>query len=221
LFVAFAFTAWLLVETFQPSHLKPPSNRDVWQAIPDRKLLLAVFATSGMLQVSLLTIEPIVTVYVKQLLGPSTHVALTAGLVIAASGFANVMAAPQLGKLCDRIGPRKVLLGSLLAAAVLLVPQALVRDAWQLTGLRFLFGLATAGLVPAVNSLVRGLAPDAIAGRIYGYNQSAQYLGNICGPVMGGLLAARYGIPCVFYVTAVLLLLTWSWVYVRAPRLAR
>lgn len=222
LFAAFLLTWWLLVETFQPQHKRMISGREVWAAIPDRRMLLAIFLTSGMLQLAVLSIEPIVTVYVQQLLGSSTHVALTAGLVVAASGFANVFAAPRLGKLGDRVGPRKVLVGSLLFGALVMVPQGLVHNAWELTGLRFLFGVAAAGMLPSVNALVRSLVPDAIAGRVYGYNQSAQYLGNIAGPVMGGFVAAHWGIPVVFFVTATLLVANaaWVWVNARQPQAA-
>lgn len=218
LFVAFLLTWFLLVETFKPEHKQSLSGREVWAAIPDRRLLFAIFLTSGMLQLAVLSIEPIVTVYVQQLIGSSTHVALTAGLVVAASGFANVMAAPRLGRLSDRVGPRKVLIGALLFGAVMMVPQGLVHNAWELAGLRFMFGMAAAGLIPSVNSLVRSLVPDTVAGRIYGYNQSAQYLGNIAGPVMGGFVAAHWGIPVVFFVTATLLVANAGWVWLNARR---
>lgn len=218
LFVAFLITWLLLKETFVRREQATLSGREVWSHIPDRRLLVSVFITSAVLQAGLLSIEPIVTVYVRTLLGHAQHVASTAGLVVAASGLATVVAAPRLGKLADRIGPRPVLIGSLLVSALFLVPQAWVTNAWELAALRFGFGLTTGGLAPAVNAIVRSLAPDAVAGRIYGYNQSAQYVGNIIGPVMGGLIAAHFGIPAVFYVTAGLLALNAGWVYLASSR---
>jgi DHA1 family multidrug resistance protein-like MFS transporter len=43
--------------------------------------------------------------------------------------------------------------------------------------LRFLLGLATAGLAPAVDSLVKRITPDSFTERVFGFNMTAQYLG--------------------------------------------
>lgn len=132
-----------------------------------------------MLQLENMSIEPIVTVYVKQLLQTSYHIALISGTVVAAAGFANVLAAPHLGKLSDRIGPRTVLLAALVLAAIAFIPQAFVRNPWQLLVLRLLLGLAMAGMLPSINTLFKKTVLESVTGRIFGYNQSFQYLGNI------------------------------------------
>jgi len=88
-----------------------------------------------------------------------------------------------------------------------------VENDWQLGILRFVLGLATAGLLPSVNSLIRRSTPDFISGRTYGYNQSAQFLGMFGGSLFGGQIAAAFGIPSVFFLTGALLLLNALWVY--------
>jgi MFS family permease len=72
--------------------------------------------------------------------------------------------------------------------------------------LRFLMGLALAGLMPAITGLIRRNAPDAAIGRILGFSQSAQYLGQIAGPLAGAFVADRFGMPAVFLATAVAML---------------
>jgi MFS family permease len=67
-------------------------------------------------------------------------------------------------------------------------------------------GLALAGLLPAITALIRRSAPDAAMGRILGFSQSAQYLGQIAGPLAGATVAARFGMPMVFFATAFALL---------------
>jgi MFS family permease len=213
LFLTFLLTLGFLVETFQPEQKQAFSGREVWDALPSRRLLVAMFVASFMLNFASLTIEPVITVYVKQLLVGNGHVALMAGLVVSAMGVANLLAAPRLGRLSDRIGPRTVLVGSLIASAVVMVPQAYVRNAWELTAWRFAMGLASGGLLPAVNAVVRQLAPDRVAGRVFGYNQSALYLGTTLGPMAGGLVAAQAGIPGVFLLTAVLLAANACWIW--------
>lgn len=159
-----------------------------------------------------LTIEPIVTIFVKQLVQDLSHLALIAGFVVSAPGLANVFCASRLGRISDKKGPSKVLFFSLLLAALVFVPQAYVQNSWQLMGLRFLLGIAMAGMLPAVNTMIRKSVPDAVSGRVFGYNQSAQYVGNVTGPILGGQIAAHFGLHYVFLFTAVLLLINALWV---------
>jgi len=172
-----------------------------------------MFVTTFMLQLALMSIQPIITVYVSQLEEDTAHIALLAGVAFAATGLASVLAAPGLGRLADRLGPLRVLVVALIAAGILFIPQAFVANAWQLIGLRFLVGIATAGLLPSINALLKQSIPDGIAGSVFGYNQSAQFMGSFAGAVLGGFLAANLGIRYVFYFTSVLLLLNAAWVY--------
>jgi predicted MFS family arabinose efflux permease len=43
-------------------------------------------------------------------------------------------------------------------------------------------------------------------GEVLGYNVSFKFLGNVVGPVLGGIIAGSFGISAVFYVTAGLFL---------------
>lgn len=213
LLVAFLLTLFFVRE--EPMH-KPDevlSFQDIWQRLPDKHLLLSMFVTTFMLQLALFSIEPIITVYVKELSPGNEHIALLSGMIFAASGMASILAAPWLGKLSDRIGPHKVMLAGLILAGCLFIPQALVENEWQLLGLRFLLGLATAALLPSINTLLKKSTPDAVAGRVFGYNQSAQFLGTFSGAIIGGQIAAHFGISYVFYITSTLLLLNAVWVY--------
>ncbi|WP_434511166.1 multidrug efflux MFS transporter [Desulfitobacterium sp. AusDCA] len=213
LFMAFVVSYLLIKEKFNPQKSVNLSYKEVWSKIKNPKALIAMFVTSLMIQLANLSIEPIITVYIKQLLQDATHIALISGFVVSASGFANVLCASRLGKMSDQKGPDKVLLFSLLLAALVIIPQAYVQNPWQLMGLRFLLGIATAGMLPAVNALIKKSVPSSVSGRVFGYNQSAQYLGNVTGPLMGGQIAASYGIHYVFFFTAALLIINALWVY--------
>lgn len=212
LFATFFVALLLIRENFAPVRKTPLSSREVWQRIPDRTQLWGLFATVMMLMIANLSIEPIVTIYVKLLAGNNQHIALLSGMVFAASGLATVLVSPSLGRLSDRVGPRKVLLGSLVIAALLFIPQAFVQNTWELLALRFLMGMAGAGLLPSVNTLIKHMVPNEVSGRVYGYNQSAQFIGGLIGPVLGGQMSAMWGIRAVFFSTCALLLLNAGWV---------
>lgn len=77
----------------------------------------------------------------------------------------------------------------------------------QLGILRFLLGFADGALMPAVQTLLLKYSSDQVTGRIFGYNQSFMYLGNVVGPLIGSGVSALMGFRWVFAVTAVLVLL--------------
>ncbi len=216
--LAFLTTLLLVKENFVREEKKQLSLRKVWEEIPEKRLTIVLSVTFFMITFALYSIEPIVTVYVDGLSGDSSHVALIAGLVFSASGLANVIAAPQLGKLSDRIGVHKVILFALVTAGVIYIPQAFVTNPWQLMGLRFLLGLTMGGLNPSVNTLIKKITPGHLTGRIFGITISAGYLGVFLGSVMGGEISAAFGIRHVFYITSALLLLNGGWVYVNIYR---
>jgi DHA1 family multidrug resistance protein-like MFS transporter len=213
MFVAFLITLFLVKEAFKPSKKASVPWREVWRMVPNPRVVVTMMASTFVLQLAMMSIQPIVTVYVSQLTGPSRHIALIAGCVVAAAGIANVLAAPWLGKLSDHVGPQRVLMVCLVIAGLVFIPQAFVNSPWQLMGLRFLLGLASAGLLPSINAIVKRSAPEALSGRVFGYNQSAQYLGNIGGSILGGQMAAAFGIHYVFFSTAALMLLNALWVF--------
>lgn len=216
--LAFLTTLLLVKENFVREEKNQLSLRKVWEGIPEKKLTIVLSVTFFMITFALYSIEPIVTVYVGGLSGGSSHVALIAGLVFSASGLANVLAAPQLGRLSDRIGVHKVILFALVAAGVIYIPQAFVTNPWQLMGLRFLLGLTMGGLNPSVNTLIKKITPGNLTGRIFGITISAGYLGVFLGSVMGGEISAAFGIRHVFYITSALLLLNGVWVYFNVYR---
>lgn len=190
--------------------------RAVWKKLPDPQTTLCLLASTFVLQLALMSIQPIITVYIKTLSIEDVsvaNVAFVAGAVFSATGLASVLASSPLGRLSDRIGPQRVLPMALLVAGALFIPQAFVRDAWELGILRFLLGLATAGLLPAINSLIRQTTPMAVTGRAYGYNQSAQFLGTFFGAILGGQMAALFGLRSVFFFTGALLLLNAVWAH--------
>lgn len=108
-----------------------------------------------------------------------------------------------------------MILVALVMSGLLFIPQAFVKNPWQFMALRFLLGLATAGLVPSVNALVKKITPDSLTGRIFGFSMSAGYLGVFGGSILGGQVAAYLGIRYVFLITGALLLINAVWVYFK------
>lgn len=211
--VAFITTVFFVKESFNKEDKKVLSAKEVWNLIPDTNIIITLFVTAFILTLALYSIEPIITVYVAQLSNDSSHIALISGMAFSAAGLASIIAAPRLGRLSDKIGPQKVMLAALILAGITFIPQAFVSNPWQLMGLRFVLGLATAGLTPSINTLIKKLTPDSLTGRIFGFSMSAQYLGIFAGSILGGQVSACFGIRYVFFITSSLLLFNALWVY--------
>lgn len=213
--VAFLTTVLFVKESFTRQTKAVSSVNTIWKAIPEKSLTVILFVTSFVVTLALYSIEPILTVYVTQLTRNSSHVALLAGMVFSASGLANVIAAPRLGKISDKIGAQKVMLVALILAGLTFIPQAFVSSPWELMALRFSLGLATAGLLPSVNILIKKITPASFTGRVFGFSMSAMYLGGFGGSVLGGQVAAYLGIRYVFVITSALLLVNAVLVYCK------
>jgi DHA1 family multidrug resistance protein-like MFS transporter len=213
LVITFIATLIFVKENFIPSAKKVLNVKEVWKSVPDPLLIITIFLTTFILQLAFFSIEPIITVYVTQLSETKNHIALISGMVFSVSGLANILVASKLGKLSDKIGPQKVMLVALIVAGLIFIPQAFVKTPWQLMGLRFLLGLAAAGLTPSIAILLKKVTPYSITGRVFGFSMSAQYLGTFAGSLLGGQVAGHFGIKYVFFITSTLLLLNALLVY--------
>lgn len=218
LFLSFLTTIFFVREEFTRPDKKVASLGEIWRGVPEKGLTLTLFLTFFMISVGMFSVQPVLTVYVDQLSGHGGYIALVSGLVFSASGLANILAAPGLGKLGDRIGTHKVLLSALIFAGIIFIPQAFVTNAWQLMGLRFLLGLSMGGLNPSIHSLLKKITPDELTGRVYGLNMAARFFGVFGGSVLGGQVAGWLGIKSVLLCTGFLLLLNAGWVYLKIFR---
>ncbi len=211
--LTFLLTLLFVKESFTPENKKTAGHRETWHLVPYKTLTLILFVSFFVSYLSLYSIEPILTVYISSLSLNIHHIAFMAGLIFSSTGLATMLSSPLLGRLSDRRGPHKILLFSLLFAALCTIPQALVTNPWQLLALRFLLGLATGGIAPALNALVKRLTPPQLTGRLYGYTMSAGYLGVFCGSYLGGQTASVWGIRVVFILVAGGILLNLLLVY--------
>jgi MFS family permease len=204
IFITFLATTFLIREEARPR--RDPARKSLrgWALIPDKRPVVAMLATGFLLMIANMSIEPIITVYVAQLVEPA-RVTFVAGLVMSAAALGSILSSSYLGKLADRVGHWPVVIVCLAISAALLIPQAFVVSGWQLIILRFLMGLALGGLLPCIASVIRHNVPAAIAGGILGYSVSAQYAGQVIGPLAGGFVGGHIGMRAVFLGTSVLM----------------
>jgi DHA1 family multidrug resistance protein-like MFS transporter len=190
----------------------------------NRAVIPVLLVTAMMVLLANMSIEPIITVYIGQLGVPHERLARVAGIVMAASAFGSMLTAPRLGALADKVGGWNVIVGCLIATALVMLPQAFVTHWWQLALLRGLMGMTVAGLLPSIAKLVRQSVDESQSGTTLGYLQSAQFSGQVVGPLIGGQIGAHIGLQPVFFVTGALLVMCAGlnlWVRSRHARTAR
>lgn len=204
IFVTFLATTFLIREEAHAFKAKVRQAGGGWAQIQDKQPIVAMLATGMLLMFANMSIEPIITVYVAQLVDPA-QVTFVAGLVMSAAALGSILSSSHLGKLADRAGHWRIIIACLFFAAALLIPQAFVTSSWQLIALRFLMGLALGGLLPCITSVIRHNVPETIVGGILGYSVSAQYAGQVLGPLGGGFVGGHIGMRSVFLGTAVLM----------------
>jgi MFS transporter, DHA1 family, multidrug resistance protein len=179
--------------------------------------VLPLFFVLLMAQFSTRAVQPVVTLFVQELVGPRPDIATLGGLAFSVTGLAGMIAVPLLGKHSDEIGYRRVLLICLIGATLTSFPQAFADSYWAFTAERFGVGLFIGGILPTANALIGRMVSRADRGTVYGMTASATFLGNSLGPLTGGAIAASFGLRWVFLITAALLLANLLWVYFTVP----
>jgi DHA1 family multidrug resistance protein-like MFS transporter len=187
---------------------------------PEVLPLLVVIMLS---QWTTLALQPVVPLFIQDMVGPTPYLATLAGAAFAVIGIGDLVASPWLGKRSDVIGYRRILLICLCGAGLFTIPQAFVHNVWAFLALRFGVGLWLGGIIPTTNAWIGRLFPTEQRGSVYGLSYSASFIGMFLGPLSGGALAARFGFSSVFFVCGGLIIANAIWVGfgVRAPETDR
>lgn len=209
LMVSFLVTFFLIKEGARPTLKKSErlSGRAVFASLPYPALVISLFFTTLVIQLCNGSISPILALFIKSMAPDSNNIAFLSGFIASVPGISALVSAPRLGKLGDRIGTERILMATLICAVLLFFAMSWVTTPFQLGVLRFLLGFADGAMLPAVQTLLVKYSSEQITGRIFVYNQSFMYLGNVAGPLMGATVSAMAGFRWVFIATAVIVLI--------------
>lgn len=209
LVISFLVTLLLIKEGGRPKVSKAErlSGKAVFATLPYPGLMISLFVTTMVIQLCNGSVGPILALFIKSMEPDSNNIAFLSGMIAAVPGVSALISAPRLGKLGDRIGTARILMGTLIIAVVLFFAMSFVTSPLQLGVLRFLLGFADGAMLPAVQTLLVKYSSDQVTGRIFGYNQSFMYLGNVAGPLIGASVSAMAGFRWVFAATAVVILI--------------
>ena len=181
--------------------------------IPEFNSIVALCVASFIYAICIMSLQPVISVYIKGIVPSNTeNLAFIAGAVFSAMGIAQLISSSPLGKLVDKIGPRKVLVVSLIYVGLFNIPQAYVTDVYQLALIRFLQGFGLGGMLPALNTYLSSKTPREFTGQVFSYNQSSLFLGYFLGAVGGASLMAWLGFTTLFWVSGGLFIISALWI---------
>lgn len=205
LFISFILSFLFVKEEFKPiSKQSVITNKQVINSLKSPNLIFGLLLTTIIIQTANSSINPIVALYVANLMHNQGNTIFVAGIIAALPGIATFLAAPRFGELGDKIGTHKIIIGGLISAIIFFFTTAFVTNAVQLGVLRFLIGFSDACLFSQVQTMLAKNSSIQTTGRIFSWNQSAMYIGNIFGPLVGSTVAGFFNYNVLFIVTAAL-----------------
>ncbi|GIN84523.1 MFS transporter [Heyndrickxia sporothermodurans] len=203
---------WVKEDNFTPNKKRGSVMNDIKIAWTNRPFIFVLFLTI-ITACSLMTIEPVLPLYIVKLGGSSDNASLLAGIVFSLPGIASVLFASYWGKLADKIGFHKVLVIGLFGGGIGTIAQIIFSHIWGFSIIRFVFGVFFCAVFPAINGLVVKATPESFRGRAFGLNQTANQIGGMIGPMIGGLVGGIFPVQSVFIVTGILLLIAMGIAY--------
>jgi len=161
---------------------------------------LVLLSTSGafrsMTQNALLTFLPL---FLARELNYSP---LYVGGAMFALQIAGLVASPVAGHLSDRMGRRSVMMTSMAMTAVVLVFMALAGKSTAFVYFIAVLGFFLYAIRPVIQAWLLEVTPKNMGGSSIGVLFGAQSLGAAIAPLLGGLIADRWGLSATFYFLA-------------------
>ncbi|CAI2653849.1 hypothetical protein HW41_06505 [Apilactobacillus kunkeei] len=223
LFSFFLLTYFFVEEHFKPDPAKLKEKKESFVKIikrfPNTHFVVWILIISIALQIMNNSINPLITLYVKELMNNSGNVSVVSGIVAAMPGIGMVLVSPWFGRLGDRYGTNKILTLGFILAILFIFPQGFAPSVLFFGVFRFLTGVSNAAIFPSVQTLLAKGTPSESTGMAFSLNQGAQAVGICIGSLMGSIISSIWDYNVVFYVSALVVLVTFILVKIKVPEL--
>lgn len=153
--------------------------------------------------------------FIKELMHSEGQAATATGAALAISAVAGTISAVYLGRLGDRIGHRRVLIGAALLSALFHAPMSVSANVWQFALLLTLAGAATGGIMPTLSALLAGYTEPGEEGAVYGLESAIMASARAAGPLVGAAIVTWWGLPSIYLASGaifiVMTVIAWRW----------
>jgi len=215
-----AFIAWTLLPADRPLHGAAPRGTGIAEylrgvrGIVRNRAILGLCLMAGFRSMTQNGLYVFLPLYLVDEVGFGPVVMGAAMMVLQLGG---VLAAPVAGAASDRLGRRPVILAGLSVTTVVIAALTVVHNEVVFVAGVSLLGFALFAVRPVVHSWMMDLAPPGMAGSATSLLFGTQSIFSVVMPVVGGMVADRFGLSAVFYLLAASVLVA-NMVVVMLPK---
>lgn len=127
------------------------------------------------------------------------------GYMMALNPLSQLVFINLFGSMTDRYGRKKIFLIGFLSSIPFPLLLLYAANPAALAMSFILLGFSYAALVEGSTAFIGDVAPNGRQGEFMGFRKSSQGLAGVCGPLLAGFLATRYGFPTMLLAMAVLI----------------
>ncbi|MFT8673547.1 MFS transporter [Leuconostoc mesenteroides] len=190
------------VNTSPTEKLASSKKESVW-TVP----ILILLSATMLIQFVESAIIPYVSLMIKDLLFSDHYLTIMTGIVSALPGVATAVFATFVGKMSSHFGTLKILKLCELAAIIIYALLGMTTSLMFFAGLRFLIGIANAGMTPMIQVLL-SKASNRLS-TVFSMSLSAQSLGSLAGSILGAYLSQFMPLNNLFYIASGALMISY------------
>jgi multidrug resistance protein len=158
-------------------------------------------------------VVPLLPVYAHDLGAGGLYI----GLIFGAFSLSRTFLLPYFGKMSDKKGRKPFIVAGLLAYTVVSVAFIFSSHVKALIVIRFIQGMASAMIMPAVQAYVGDITPPGKEGFTMGLFNTSMFLGLSIGPLIGGVLHDSFSLDTSFAAMGCLTLVGFLLSYFLLP----
>ena len=157
--------------------------------------ILSIYVPSFFIFIGMGIVSPVLTIY-AQSFGVSIFLA---GMAITVYSVGRLVMDFPAGLLADKIGRRPLMIVGTALIALCAFLNATADNFWLFLFYRFIQGMGASMWMTSRTTLLADILKPEERGRVLGYFQSFQTIGQAAGPTIGGFIATWYGAQANFY----------------------
>jgi MFS family permease len=139
-------------------------------------------------------VVPLLPIYAHDLGASGMYI----GLIFGAFSISRTFLLPYFGRQSDKKGRKPFIVAGLFAYTVVSLVFILSNSVESLIALRFLQGIASAMIMPAVQAYVGDITPSGREGFTMGLFNMSMFMGLSIGPLIGGIIRDRFSLDTSF-----------------------
>lgn len=139
-------------------------------------------------------VVPLLPIYAHNLGASGLYI----GLIFGAFSISRTFFLPYFGRQSDKKGRKPFIVAGLFAYTVVSLAFILSNSVESLIALRFLQGIASAMIMPAVQAYVGDITPTGREGLTMGLFNMSMFMGLSIGPLIGGVIRDRFSLDTSF-----------------------